>query len=194
MGDQSFNGIEATGEALGAMLEAFRQYPSIVIKYMTKYNLTVDKNGQLDRSAWYPLGNWLAAFQAIAKDVGINSLYTIGKKIPENAPLPPHINDIRSALTGIDIAYHASHRKDGAPMFDMTNGQMLEGIGHYKCELSATEQKTVVICDSPYPCELDRGIVTGFATRFEPMAKVAHDNNAPCRKKGASSCTYVISW
>ena len=193
MADQ-YAGIEVTGEALGAMLEAFRQYPSIVMKYLKKYGLTVDEKGDLDRSAFYPLGSWLGAFQTIAKDVGVNSLYTIGKKIPENAPLPPHIADIRSALTGIDIAYHASHRKNGLPMFNMANGEMLEGIGHYKCELSASEQKTVVVCDSAYPCELDRGIVTGFATRFEPMAKVAHDNSAPCRKKGGSSCTYVVSW
>ncbi len=191
---EQFAGIEVTGEALGAMLDAFRQYPSIVMKYLTKHGLIDGKNGQIERSAWYPLGSWLAAYQAIAKDVGLNSLYTIGKKIPENAPLPPHIKDVRSALTGIDVAFHASHRKNGEPMWNATTGEMLEGIGHYKCELPENEQKTIVVCDSPYPCELDRGIVTGFATRFEPMAKIAHDNNAPCRKKGASSCTYVVSW
>lgn len=191
---EQFAGIEVTGEALGAMLDAFRQYPSIVMKYLTKHGLIDGKNGQIERSAWYPLGSWLAAYQAIAKDVGLNSLYTIGKKIPENAPLPPHIKDVRSALTGIDVAFHASHRKNGEPMWNAATGEMLEGIGHYKCELPENEQKTIVVCDSPYPCELDRGIVTGFATRFEPMAKIAHDNNAPCRKKGASSCTYVVSW
>jgi hypothetical protein len=193
MGEQSYNGIEVVGEALGAMLDAFRQYPSIVMKYLSKHGLT-DKSGQIDRSAWYPMEGWIAAYHAIAKDVGLNSLYTIGKRIPENAPLPPHIKDIRTALTGIDIAYHASHRKNGEPMWNPATGEILEGIGHYKCELAPNEQKTLVICDSPFPCELDRGIVTGFATRFEPMAKVAHENNAPCRKKGAPSCTYVVSW
>jgi len=194
MDQQSYEGIEVTGEALGAMIDAFRQYPSIVMKYLTKHGLIDSKQGQIDRTAYYPLATWLAVFQAIAKDVGINSLYTIGKRIPENTPLPPHIKDIRTALTGIDVAYHASHRKHGKPMWDPVTGEMLEGIGHYKCELPAGEQKTIVVADSPYPCELDRGIVSGFATRFEPFAKIAHDNTAPCRKKGAGSCTYIVSW
>ncbi len=80
------------GESLGATVEAFRQYPAIVTKYLLKYGLVKAVNGKpepVDRSAWYPLDKWLAAYQAIAKDVGINSLYTIGKKIPENAAFPP---------------------------------------------------------------------------------------------------------
>jgi len=194
MSEQSYKGIEVSGDGLGAMLDAFKQYPSIVMKYLGKHGMLDAKSGQVDRSMWYPLDTWLVAFQAISKDIGLNSLYTIGKKIPENAPIPPHIKDIRSALTGIDVVFHATHRKNGELMFDPTTGNMLEGIGHYKCELSAGEQKTIVVCDNPYPCEFDRGIVTGFANRFEAMAKVAHDNSGPCRKKGGASCTYVVSW
>jgi hypothetical protein len=187
-------GIEVNGEAVGAVVDAFKQYPSVVQKYLIKHGLLSAKQGQIDRSAWYPLDSWLAAYQAIAKEVGLNSLYTIGRKIPENIVLPPHINDIRSSLSSMDIGYHLNHRKDGAAMFDPATGQTVEGIGHYTSTLSADESRGMVVCENPYPCELDRGIVTGFATRFEPTARVTHDNTAPCRKKGASSCTYVVSW
>lgn len=187
-------GIEVNGEAVGAVVDAFKQYPSVVQKYLIKYGLVGAKQGEIDRSAWYRLDSWLSAYQAIAKDIGLNSLYTIGKKIPENIALPPHISDIRSSLGSMDAGYHLNHRKNGVLMFDMATGMMLEGIGHYSCTLSSNENKAVLVCENPYPCELDRGIVTSFATRFEPMARVTHDNGAPCRKKGATSCTYVVSW
>jgi hypothetical protein len=52
----------------------------------------------------------------------------------------------------------------------------------------------LIIMETPYPCEFDRGLVTALAARFEPMTKTVHDNDAPCRKKGGASCTYVVTW
>lgn len=195
--DQCEPGIEVNGESLGATIDAFRHYPSIVSKYLAKFGLVKIVNGKpepVDRSQWYPLDKWIACYQAIAKDVGLNSLYTIGKKIPENAVFPTHITDLRMVLTTLDQSYHFVHRKNGRVMFDPETGIMLEGIGHYLIDFRESERKATAVCEEPYPCEFDRGLLTGMAVRFEPMAKVVHDNNAPCRKKGASSCTYLVSW
>lgn len=195
--EQCEPGIEVNGESLGATIDAFKQYPTVVAKYMAKYGLVKVVNGKtepIDRSAWYPLDKWLAAYQAIARDVGLNSLYTIGKKIPENAAFPPHLTDIKSALTSLDIAYHLNHRKNGVLMFDPKTGVMLEGIGHVRVEFKDEDKRAIVVCEQPYPCEFDRGLITALANRFEPMAKTVHDNSAPCRKKGDSSCTYIVSW
>jgi hypothetical protein len=71
---------------------------------------------------------------------------------------------------------------------------MLEGIGHYKMELVPNENRIIMICENPYPCEYDRGIITALANRFESLARTAHDSEAPCRKNGADSCTYVVMW
>ena len=195
--EQCEPGIEVNGESLGATVDAFKQYPAVVSKYLVKYDLVKTVNGKpepIDRSAWYPFDKWLAAYQQIAKEIGINSLYTIGKKIPENAAFPPHLTDIRSALGSVDIAYHLNHRKNGAPMFDPATGVMLEGIGHYRTQFFGNERRATVVCEEPYPCEFDRGLITALANRFEPMAKTLHDNSAPCRKKGESSCTFQVSW
>jgi hypothetical protein len=195
--DQCEPGIEVSGESLGATVDAFKQYPSIVTKYLALHGVLKTVNGKqetIDRSAWYPLDKWLAAYQAIAKDVGVNSLYTIGKKIPENAVMPPHINDLKMALTTLDAYYHFVHRKNGAIMFDPATGVMLEGIGHARCEYSDEQRKALIIMETPYPCEFDRGLVTALAARFEPMTKTVHDNDSPCRKKGGPSCTYVVTW
>jgi hypothetical protein len=195
--EQCEPGIEVNGESLGATIDAFRQYPTIVTKYLLKFGLVKEVNGKaeaIDRSAWYPLDKWLACYHAIAKDVGLNSLYTIGKKIPENATFPAHINDIRSALSTLNIAYHLNHRKNGVPMFNPETGATLDGIGNVRCELSDNERRAVLVFENPYPCEFDRGLVSALANRFEPMAKTVHDNAAPCRKKGGPSCTYVVTW
>jgi hypothetical protein len=94
----------------------------------------------------------------------------------------------------MDVAYHLNHRKNGAPMFDPATGAMLEGIGHIRTQFFDNERRATVVCEEPYPCEFDRGLITALANRFEPMAKTLHDNSAPCRKKGDSSCTFHVSW
>lgn len=195
--EQCEPGIDVNGESLGATLDAFKQYPAIVTKYLVQYALVKVTNGKpeaIDRSGWYPLDKWLACYHAIAKDVGLNSLYTIGKKIPENATFPPHVNSIVAALGSLNIAYHMNHRKNGAPMFDPATGTLLTGIGEVRTAIKENERRAVVVMDNPYPCEFDRGLITALANRFEPMAKTVHDNGAPCRKKGDSTCTYIVSW
>jgi hypothetical protein len=190
-------GIEVSGESLGAILDGFRKYPTVAMKYLLKFGLV--KNGgsktpSIDRTAWYPQEAWLSAYEGIAKEVGVNSLFNIGKGVPEHAVFPPHVNDIHSGLASIDVAYHMNHRKNGVVMFNPENGQMLEGIGHYRYTPASNEKRGVCVCEDPYGCDFDRGIITAMAARFEPNAKTAHDNDAPCRKKGADSCTYVVWW
>lgn len=188
-------GIEVAGASIGGMLDAFQQYPSIVTKYLVQFGLVSGKQTDIDRTAWYPLNKWLETHQAIAKDVGLNSLYTVGKKVPEYVELPPEVKDIRSVFGTLNIAYHLTHRKNGVIMFDPATGVMLDGIGMVTCEFGPNnEQKLTLKFEIPYPCEFNRGLIHAFALRFEPAARVVHDNNAPCRKKGGASCTYHVSW
>jgi len=186
--------IEAAGGSIGAIVDAFQQYPSIVTKYLVQYGLIKDKQSQIDRTGWYSLKKWLEVYHSIAKDVGGNSLYTIGKKVPEYVELPPHVTDIRSLFNTLNIAYHITHRKNGVVMFDPATGTMLDGIGNVTCDCAKDEQRLTLRFENPYPCEFDRGLIHAFAMKFKPAARVVHDNNAPCRKKGASSCTYVVTW
>jgi hypothetical protein len=190
-------GVEVSGDSLGAIVEGFKKYPTVAMKYLTKFGLVKASPGkppEIDRSGWYRLEDWLSAYEGIANEIGVNSLYGIGKSIPENAKFPPQVNDVHSAIASIDIAYHMNHRKNGEVMFNPETGQMLEGIGHYKYQPVPNENRIVCVCENPYPCDFDRGLVTAMANRFEPLARTAHDNEAPCRKNGADSCTYVVWW
>jgi hypothetical protein len=115
--------------------------------------------------------------------LGQNTLFSIGMKIPENANFPPEIESLEKALQSIDVAYHMNHR----------NGE----IGHYRYE-SVGPKSVKMVCQNPYPCAFDRGIITAMAKRFKPkdsiMVNVMHDDSAPCRVKGGASCTYNVRW
>ena len=190
-------GIEVSGASLGAIVDGFRKYPTVAMKYLGRFGLVKNvagKQAEIDRGGWYPLESWLAAYEGIAKEVGVNSLYSIGKGIPEAAVFPPEVNDIYSCLASIDVVYHLNHRKAGRPMFNPETGEMTEGIGHYKYQPVPNEKRIVFVGENPYPCDFDRGLVSAMAARFEAQSSTTHDNDAPCRKKGADSCTYVVRW
>jgi hypothetical protein len=190
-------GIEVSGASLAAILDGFKQYPSIAMKHLVKHGVIKNAGAtwtEVDKSGWYPLETWLAAHDAIASEVGINALYSIGKSIPKAIPLPPHITDIFMLMGSIDVVYHMNHRKNGVIMFDPQTGMMLEGIGHFVTTIDPQEKRVIVVSNTPYPCDFERGIVGGFASRFDANARTIHDSNAPCRKKGAESCTYVTWW
>lgn len=189
-------GIENSGESVGAIVEGFRKFPTIAQKYLCKYGFLKPNQtiADLDRSRWYPEESWLLAFEAISNEVGVNSLYGVGRAMVENAVLPPQIVDVPTALGSLDIAYHMNHRKNGKVMFNPETGAMLEGIGHFTMTIELEEKRVTVVSNTPYPCDFERGIVGGFANRFDASAKTIHDAGAPCRKKGAESCTYVTWW
>ncbi len=102
---------------------------------------------------WYPQQSWLDAFQEISTSVGPMTLKVIGKSIPENALWPPQVDDVHKALGSVDIAYHMNHR----------GGE----VGHYRYEKTG-ERSARVVCDNPYPCDFDAGIIEAAAKRFAP--------------------------
>lgn len=189
-------GIDVNGPTVYSIVDGFSLFKSLPSKYLL--NVGIGEEGQdgivkIDPEKWYSQESWLKAFENIANSVGHSTLYKIGLKIPENAIFPPWVQDINSAIQSIDIAYHMNHRKHGKPMFNTDTGEMQEGIGHYGYE-KVSDRKIVSVCNNPYPCDFDRGIITAMADKFEKKSLVIHDDSKPCRKKGADSCTYEITW
>jgi hypothetical protein len=190
-------GIEASGASIGAFVEAFKLFPSVISRKLTRHGIgkTVGKNDvDVDPNAWYPQEAWLAAWEEIAGEIGPRACYQIGRHLPKHAPFPPSVTDIYSGIASVDIAYHLNHRKRGKPMFDMATGTKMSGIGNYGFQSAPGERKIVSTCDNPYPCDFDRGILTEIATRFQPSVRVSHNEQGSCRKNGGNSCTYVLTW
>lgn len=131
---------------------------------------------------WYPLRSFLESIEEVREKVGPMTVFQIGRKIPELGFYPPGVDDLDEVLPALDIAYKSCHRGGD--------------IGSY--EFAFTGMKSgAMTCRTPYPCEFDRGLLESLSHRFEPessFAHVRHDDDAPCRQRGGTSCTFLIDW
>lgn len=170
--------VEVNGETVLSVVNGMGVYKKQALDILAKNGINNPQPGQ-----WYLQQAWLDSFKEISETIGAKTLFAIGKAIPENAIFPPEIDSIEKGLAAIDIAYHMNHK----------GGE----IGHYRFQSTGSNSGKMV-CDNPYPCEFDRGIIETMAQKFKPkdsiMVFVEHDDSQPCRKKGAESCTYMITW
>lgn len=190
--------IEVNGQTVWTVVDAFvldRRLPSRLLVEEGIGALGDDGLVKLELEGWYSQAAWLRAFKRISEALGPAMLFSIGKRIPENAIFPSWVTDVASGLRAIDIAYHLNHRKHGRVMFDASSAAMVEGIGHYGYERPHPSKPLIVsTCRNPYPCDFDRGILTSMARRFEPTASVVHVDERTCRKTGADECLYHVKW
>jgi len=172
------SGVDVSGQAVLSVVEWLGAFKEAGLNILAGNGIHDPKPGQ-----WYSQQSWLDAFKTIAELVGEASLFYIGEKIPESADWPQGIDSIEQALASIDVAYHLNHR----------GGE----IGHYTFQKTG-DRSGKMVCNNPYPCHFDRGIVEAIGTMFKPedssFVNVVHDDSQPCRRKEADSCTYLISW
>jgi hypothetical protein len=189
-------GIEVNGQTIHSVVEALRRVRRDAGQYLVAEGIgEMDEGGQfhLEQDAWFSQEAWLRAFRRISEDIGQLALYEIGLAIPRNAKFPEWVTDVNTAVRSIDVAYHMNHRKNGEVMYDANADTMLDGIGHYGYEKKG-RREIVSVCENPYPCRFDQGILTTMVFKFQPNAQIDHDTGAPCRREGAHSCTYRITW
>jgi hypothetical protein len=185
-------GIQVMGKNVGATLDGMWAVKTMAEDILASVGLD---DIVTDEDHWYSQQLWLDAFKMIAERTGDATLRQIGKNIMKNANLPP-MDSLEDALGLMDIAYHMNYRNaKGQVLYDPDRPkQMLEGIGHYKYEKASGENRAYMICDDPYPCAYDLGIITSFAQRFNPGARVEHDDAYGCKSKGSNACRYIITW
>jgi hypothetical protein len=171
-------GVEVIGRTVYTIVAAMGVTRSLALLILRQNGIDNPQPAE-----WYSQQAWLDAFRDISRQLGGPSLWKIGLKIPENAIFPPEIDSLEGALRSIDVAYHMNHR----------GGE----IGHYTLQEFGANS-AVMVCNNPYPCDFDRGIIEAMANRFRPhpgsAVRVAHDDSQPCRKTGGDACTYLLSW
>jgi predicted hydrocarbon binding protein len=188
-------GIYVNASTVSSIIHGMGRYTIYSRHYLSQVNIGRVVGGKLvlDMEE-YPQEAWLKAFENIAAHMNEGVLFNIGTKIPKTAIFPEWPKDIYAAVESVDVAYHINHSKDGVPLYDVKTNVMREGIGHYGCEYVRGRREITSVCKNPYPCAFDRGILAEVTRRFDPKAKVVHDDSCECRKNGADSCTYRITW
>jgi hypothetical protein len=197
MNSESLGNVQVLGSNLSNVLHAFGNFELLASRIMLDEGLgTESRQGvvQFEKDQWYPVTRWLAALGRVGREYGEFVLGQAGLAAPKNAVFPPFVTDVDSALNSLDVAYHMNHALHGVPMFSPDTGKMLEGIGHYAYVRTPGQKQGVLECDTPYPCPFDSHLIQAVAQRFESTASVVHDTTRPCRKRGGSSCTYLVKW
>ena len=132
---------------------------------------------------WYPQDDVLAVFEAIAADAELLTYCEMGTQVAHDADFPPEVESIEQALSHADALHRDNHR-----------GRQ---VGSYTFQKTG-ENTGTILCNTPYPCDFDRGLVEGIARRFRPdgawNVTVRHDGSAPCRKRGDDGCGFVVAW
>ncbi len=185
------DGIEVSGQHILTFLNCLGSHREKAQAVLQKHGIDSPEPRN-----WYPQQAWLDGFKELAGSLHANTLTFVGRKIPENAVFPPEIKEISLALKSIDWSYHLHHRADGKPLFNYATGEMLEGIGHYLYEKNGNN-RIIMTCTSPYPCDFDRGMIDSIAFRFRlpgTMPRVSHAQPDQCRDTGHDSCSYIVEW
>ena len=184
--------VEVNGRTVLSIVNGMGLLKNLGLKILTNNKIENPQKGR-----WYNQQYWLNAFKQISEEIGSYTLFEIGKSIPENAEFPPHIDSIHNALASIDIAYHMNHRLNGTPLYDPMTGKLREGIGHYKY-IKIGDKQVEMLCDNPYPCDFDHGIIYAMVNKFKPsnsqIVNIEHDYVKSCRSNGDNTCSYIVTW
>jgi len=133
----------------------------------------------LSPDAWYDLASYAEALRTIGTRMGANTLFMTGKEIPNHINLPPGLDRFEVVIGSFGPAFAMNHRGAGA------GGISFEITGDWTGRITSA---------TPYPCDFDRGVITGF---FEKLLgarmRIAHDVAGPCKKRGDATCLHLVS-
>ena len=182
MKEFAYNGETlVNGPVTKAYLAAFGPYVKRGEQVLCKHFETKEISN--DPDTWYPLPRFMRALEEFQRQFGQEFMRKVGQFIFTNAVFPPGIDSLEKGLGSVDVAYHMNHKFPGAQ----------DDIGHYLWKIEGSK-KAIMVCDNPYPCSFDLGIIETIAQKFEPKVKVSHDDKKPCRHTGGDSCTYIVAW
>ena len=161
------------GAALNSFLLGLEHSRPLVQKILRDFGVE-----GIDPDRWYEATWAIPIYYAIQDQIGPAAVIAVGKRMIETAPFPPGINDVRSVLLSLDVAYKMNARGPG--------------VGSITCEFE-DDHSAVSEWASWGPCALNIGIIQGCCSRFGAEALVEH-SAAGCMDTGARSCIYHVSW
>lgn len=128
---------------------------------------------------WYPLSAYVQSLNTIEAKMGPNTLYQIGKEIPNHIMMPPGLDKFEIVIGAFEPAFAMNHRGwAGIPISHHITGP----------------RSGIIISATPYPCDFDRGVIQGFFTKLlGARLDVRHDPTKECKKTGGKSCTHIVS-
>ncbi len=177
--------VSPQAEVLGSFIQILAQIDSQDFFKLFQSKLSKHNLRQVESHQWYPLQNYLDAHQYVFQNSSPHALFVMGKQIGSELSFPPQVDSLKAALGELDSLYHSHHRGGN--------------IGYYHLlKFDEAGGEAEIECRNPYPCYLDRGILTALTKRFRPegctMVHVDLNRHKPSRLDGAGSSFYQIFW
>lgn len=144
----------------------------------------IQEYGLHSYEGWHPMSKALSMFKKLEEMLGPEAIYSIGKSIPIKMGFNPAIHSLKEALTWIDELYH----------------QFLKGgeAGAYLLdEYDEDRQRALIRSTTPYPTELEFGIIESVANHYRPYGQVVRVQ-LDCKKErkrfGGQSDSFIVEW
>lgn len=168
---------QVAGDSICAVLDAFRLFRRRAVQLLEEQGISEPKPG-----VWYPWQPYLNMLWDLYGRVGSAPVLMAGKRLVETNPFDEGTRTLIDALSTLDRDYRRRHRGTTIGAFVWTPTSAHSGI---------------VSVTTPYPCELDRGVIEALCRRFRPddslTVRIEHPDHQ-CRKHGASACDFSVDW
>ncbi|THE64321.1 hypothetical protein D8Y22_12965 [Salinadaptatus halalkaliphilus] len=128
---------------------------------------------EIEPEEWYSLTIPLAMLYDMRDEYGDIRMRNMGQNVPQHVEFPPELSEVDEALRAIDQAYHQNHRG--------------EEIGFYEFE-SVDDNQGRMTCETPYPCEFDKGLIKGVAKKFANNPVRVEEIGDQCRSEDGQRC------
>ena len=165
--------IEVLGSSIISTISSLPDEEESSIKEIFAQHGIENPNGD----EWYSNQTNLAALSTLYQKFGSGMLQKIGRDKPKNINWPPEIETATDAIMSINKAYQKNHR----------NGK----IGGYHAE-KLDDSRIKLLCDNPYPCSFDEGIIEGVTFEFATGTAIVNEIGDQCREEGGNHCTYEV--
>lgn len=143
------------------ILQSIESLPSFSKKRMFKMLEDIGLS-EIVPENWYPISILADFYKQLQKAFGPNTLFDMGKAITENAAFPPGIDSIDAALGSINMAYNMNHQGY---------------VGFHKMVSHDKENKKIIMeTYMPFAPDVNRGVYTGIARRFQTGVRVVFDD------------------
>ncbi|MFP8954699.1 4-vinyl reductase [Natrialbaceae archaeon A-arb3/5] len=176
--DGELDGSEVIGRSPQSYIAAGDSVSSFVGKQVTS-KLAAYGLEEIEDDEWYSLKIPLAMLYDMRDEYGGVRMRNMGRNVPEHVEFPPELTEVENALRGINQAYTQNHRGTD--------------IGFYEFEQEGPTEG-VMICENPYPCEFDKGLIKGVAKKFADSRVTVEEVGDQCRAEGGQRCEYRVDW
>ncbi len=174
--------VSENAELIGGMLQTiWTAFPQDLQKILKKI-LADHGVEEIVPDKWYHFQSVLDALKEIEQKFGHHLMRQVGEQAAMSAPVSPDITNLKQCLLSLNITLSRICRGGDTGGYTVSEEKTGAGSTRY-----------IVNASTPFPCSLTMGYLDGFAQRFKAgefkEVITRHDEEHPCRRHGAESCT-----